>query len=243
MKLIIQIPCYNEEESLPVTLSKLPRQVEGFDQVEWLIINDGSTDQTAKIAKELGADHLLNFKKNLGLAKAFSAGLNECVKLDADVIVNTDADNQYDASCIPSLVKPILEQKADIVIGARPISNIRHFSILKKIFQKLGSFMVRLVSNTSVQDAPSGFRAFTKQAAIELNVFSKYTYTIETIIQAGIKGFVVVSVPIKVNKDLRPSKLVKNISSYIRTSVSTMIRIFILYKPFKTFFITGLFFF
>jgi glycosyltransferase involved in cell wall biosynthesis len=184
MKLIIQIPCYNEEETLPVTLKELPREVEGFDKVEWLIINDGSTDNTVQIARENGVDHVVNFKKNKGLAEGFMAGLDACIRYGADVIVNTDADNQYNADDIPNLVKPILEGKADIVIGERPISKIKHFSPIKKALQKLGSFIVRKFSKTNVPDAPSGFRAFTKDAAMKLNVFSKLYYALNSVMKS-----------------------------------------------------------
>lgn len=240
MKLIIQIPCYNEEKSLPITLKSLPRKVEGFDKVEWLIIDDGSRDNTVKVAKELGVDHVVSFTKNQGLARGFMAGLDAALKLGADVIVNTDADNQYNADDIPLLVKPILEKKADIVIGERPISNIKHFSFIKKILQKLGSYTVRVVSRTDVKDAPSGFRAISKEAALRLNVFNNYTYTLETIIQAGIKNMAVLSVPIRVNEDLRPSRLVKSISSYIKRSIITIFRIMIVYNPFRFFMTIGL---
>ena len=243
MKLIIQIPCYNEEKSLPVTLAALPRQIEGFDTVEWLIINDGSTDKTVEIARKLGVDHIVNFKKNMGLAKVFIAGLEACVKKGADVIVNTDADNQYNAEDIPKLIKPITDSKADIVIGERPISKTRHFSFQKKILQRIGSWTVRLTSKTQIPDAPSGFRAISRDAAIKLNVFSEYTYTLETIIQAGHSGMAITSVPIRTNEDLRPSKLVKSIPKYIRHSINTMFRVFTVYKPFKIFMTLGITFF
>ncbi len=239
MKLIIQIPCYNEEKSLPETLSTLPREVEGFTKVEWLVINDGCTDNTHEIAEKYGVDHIICFSKNRGLASAFMAGINACLNAGADVIVNTDADNQYNSEDIPKLTTPILEGQADIVIGARPIKEIAHFSPIKKFLQKLGSFTVRLVSNTDVIDAPSGFRAFSKDAAMRMNVFSKYTYTLETIIQAGEKNLSIISVPVKVNKDLRKSRLIKNISDYIKISVLTMLRFFVVYNPFKYFLYIG----
>jgi glycosyltransferase involved in cell wall biosynthesis len=185
MKLIIQIPCFNEAETLPITLADLPRRVDGFETVEWLVIDDGSRDDTARIARECGADHVVLHTHNRGLALAFMTGIDACLARGADVIVNTDADNQYDASCIPDLVRPILERRAEIVIGARPIEEIEHFSRSKKLLQKLGSWVVRVVSKTSVPDAPSGFRAMTAAAAQQLMVFSDYTYTLETIIQAG----------------------------------------------------------
>lgn len=243
MKLIIQIPCYNESSTLRIALSYLPRALKGFDAVEWLVIDDGSSDGTAELAKECGVDHIVRFKKNRGLARGYIAGLRAAVELGADVIVNTDADNQYDASCIPDLVAPILEGKADIVIGARPISSTKHFSPIKKFLQKLGSFVVRKVSGTDVLDAPSGFRAITRDAAMRMHVFNEYTYTLETIIQAGRKNMAVCSVPIRTNEDLRPSKLVKSIPSYIKKSIMTMLRIFVVYKPFRSFMTIGSFVF
>lgn len=238
-KLIIQIPCYNEEKTLSVTLSDLPRQVEGVDLVEWLIIDDGCTDDTVKIARKHGVDHLITFTKNHGLAKGFMAGLDACLQLGADIIVNTDADNQYEAMDIPKLVEPILQGQADIVVGARPIKDIEHFSPLKKILQKVGSWVVRIVSKTGVADVTSGFRAMSRDAAMRLNVFNEYTYTLETIIQAGQKNMAVISVPIRTNEDLRPSRLLKSIPSYVRKSVVTIIRIFVVYKPFRFFISLG----
>jgi glycosyltransferase involved in cell wall biosynthesis len=184
-KLLIQIPCYNEEQVLPRTLAALPRHVPGFDRVEWLIIDDGSTDQTVAVARQAGADHIVSLPRNQGLARAFVAGLEACLKAGADVIVNTDADNQYDAVGIPALVEPILSGRAQIVIGERPIMSVREFSLVKKLLQKLGSAVVKIASNTRVPDAPSGFRAMHSEAALRLCVFSDYTYTLETIIQAG----------------------------------------------------------
>lgn len=237
MKLVIQIPCYNEEKSLPVVLRDLPKHIDGIDEIAVLIINDGSTDNTVEVAKDCGVDEILSFTKNLGLAKAFVAGLNKSLEMGADIIVNTDADNQYDAKCIPDLIKPILEHRAEIVIGTRPVSKIKHFSFLKKLLQKLGSFVMRLISSTQVQDAPSGFRAFSKSAAIKINVFDNYTYTLETIIQSKAKGITLTCVPINVNPDLRESKLVKNMFDYIRRSIFTMLRMFIIYRPFRFFII------
>lgn len=243
MKLIIQIPCYNEAETLSIALGALPREVPGFDCVEWLIINDGSTDRTVEVARQCGVDHIVNFKRNQGLARGYVAGLRACVELGADVIVNTDADNQYDARDISALVQPVLDGKADIVIGSRPIESIEHFSPLKKMLQRLGSHVVRAISNTEVQDAPSGFRAVSREAAMRLHVFNDYTYTLETIIQAGRKNMVVLSVPIRVNGDLRPSRLVRSIPSYIKKSIFTMVRISIIYRPFRFFIKTGAFVF
>jgi len=199
MKLIIQIPCYNEAETLPVTLKDLPRDVVGFSSVEWLVIDDGSSDGTAAVATEAGVDHIVSFTSNRGLAGAFLAGLDAAVRLGADVIVNTDADNQYMAADISALVAPILAGKADVVIGARPIDNISSFSPIKKLLQKAGSAVVRIVSRTDIPDAPSGFRAMTREAAMRFNVFNNYTYTLETIIQAGQKGIAITSVPVRVN--------------------------------------------
>lgn len=234
-KLIIQIPCLNEEETLPITLGDLPRSVPGFDVVEWLIVDDGSTDRTVEVARAHGVDHIVSLPHNHGLARAFMAGIEAALKLGADVIVNTDADNQYDASCIPDLVRPILERKAQIVIGARPITEIEHFSPIKKFLQLFGSWVVKVASDTVIADAPSGFRAIHRDAAIRLNVFSPYTYTLETIIQAGRKDIPIISVPIRVNGYLRPSRLVKSISSYVWRSIVTVIRIFIVYCPMRFF--------
>jgi glycosyltransferase involved in cell wall biosynthesis len=240
LKLIIQIPCYNEEDTLAIALRELPRSVEGFDKVEWLVIDDGSTDDTAAVAKANGVDHVVSLTKNQGLARAFLAGLDACLKLGADVIVNTDADNQYDARDIPSLVRPILDKKAELVIGARPVSEIRHFPPVKKQLQRLGSWVVRLASRTEIPDAPSGFRAMSREAALRLNVFNDYTYTLETIIQAGQKNMAIVSVPVRVNEDLRRSRLVKSIPSYLKKSITTIVRIFVVYKPFRFFLSLGL---
>lgn len=241
MKLIIQVPCFNEAETLPVALAQLPRQVDGFDEVEWLIIDDGSTDGTAGIARTHGVDHVVKNAKNQGLARTFMAGLDACLMRGADVIVNTDADNQYNANDISLLVRPILDGSAEIVIGARPIDAIQHFSLLKKTLQKIGSWAVRVASKTEVPDAPSGFRAFSREAAKRINVFSEYTYTLETIIQAGQKNMAVASVPVRVNEDLRPSRLVKSIPTYLRRSIVTIVRIFAVYKPFRFFVTIGSF--
>jgi glycosyltransferase involved in cell wall biosynthesis len=240
MKLIIQIPCYNEADTLAIALKDLPRTVEGFDTVEWLVINDGSTDDTAAIAGAHGVKHIVSFAKNQGLARGFMAGLDAALKLGADVIVNTDADNQYDARDIPRLVRPILEKKAEIVVGARPISEIKHFRFIKKQLQKLGSWVVRLASKTNIPDAPSGFRAISREAALRLNVFNDYTYTLETIIQAGQKNMAIVAIPVRVNDDLRPSRLIKSIPRYVQRSITTIIRIFVVYKPFRFFMTFGL---
>nr|WP_203529592.1 glycosyltransferase family 2 protein [Pseudodesulfovibrio sp. JC047] len=233
--MIIQIPCYNEEQTLSVALAALPRSVPGFTKVEWLVIDDGSSDNTVAEAKKNGVDHVISHPNNKGLAAAFRTGLDACLALGADVIVNTDADNQYNAGNIPDLVRPILERTADMVVGERPIASIDHFSPLKKLLQRLGSWVVRIASRTNIPDAPSGFRAISRIAAQQLLVFNNYTYTLETIIQAGQKGMSVTSVPVQVNEDLRPSRLVKDIPSYIKQSVFTIIRIFVVYKPFRFF--------
>lgn len=235
MKLIIQIPCFNEAETLSIALAALPRYIPGIDSVEWLIIDDGSQDETIKVAKANGVDHVVRHMGNKGLARAFMTGLEASLKLGADVIVNTDADNQYNADDIPALVQPILEHRAEIVVGARPIETIQHFSPIKKILQKLGSWVVRVASKTDIPDAPSGFRAMSRTAAQKLMVFNNYTYTLETIIQAGQKNMTIVSIPIRVNCDLRPSRLVKSIPSYIKRSIITIIRIFVIYRPFSFF--------
>ena len=238
-KLIIQIPCFNEEATLPATLADLPRHVPGIDEVEWLIVNDGSTDSTVEVARKNGVDHVVELLRNQGLAKGFMAGLHASLRAGADIVVNTDADNQYDARDIEKLVAPILEGHADIVIGARPIGDIGHFSPLKKALQKLGSWVVRATSGTNVNDAPSGFRAFSREAALSLNVFNNYTYTLETIIQAGQKNLSVHSVPIRVNADLRPSRLVKSIRSYVWRSLLIIMRMFLIYRPLRFFLLLG----
>ena len=240
MKLIIQVPCYNEAETLGVTLSALPREVAGFDCVEWLIIDDGSTDDTEQVALSHGVDHVVRHTRNQGLARGFMNGLQACLRHGADVIVNTDADNQYNAGDIPALTAPILSGDADIVVGARPIEAIEHFSMVKKLLQKLGSWVVRVASQTDVEDAPSGFRALSRDAARRMVVFNDYTYTLETIIQAGQKNMAIVSVPVRVNGDLRPSRLVKSIPSYIQRSIGTIVRVFVIYRPFRFFGTIGL---
>lgn len=240
-KLIIQIPCYNEEATLGITLAALPREIPEIDIVEFLIIDDGSTDKTVEVAQAHNVDHIVRFPRNQGLARAFMAGLEASIKAGADIIVNTDADNQYCAEDIPKLISPILNNNAEIVIGTRPISEIEHFSPVKKFLQKLGSQVVRMASRTDIPDAPSGFRAMTREAATRLNVFNEYTYTLETIIQAGQKGMAITSVPIRTNDDLRPSRLVKSIPGYIRRSILTIVRIFMTYNPFSFFAIPGVF--
>lgn len=235
MKLIIQIPCLNEAGTLATALATLPRKVEGFDAVEWLVVDDGSTDGTAELARTLGVNHVVRHPVNRGLAAAFMTGIDAALRRGADVIVNTDADNQYEAADIPLLVRPILERRADMVIGARPIAQTGHFSWIKKKLQHFGSWVVRLASKTDVADAPSGFRAMTREAAMRLNVFNAYTYTLETIIQAGLSNLTVASVPIRTNPDLRPSRLVKSIPNYVKRSLTTILRVFMIYRPLTLF--------
>jgi glycosyltransferase involved in cell wall biosynthesis len=222
-----------------VTLADLPRELPGIDTVEWLIIDDGSTDRTVDVALEHGVDHVVRLPRNRGLAVGFMSGIDACLRLGADIIVNTDADNQYCAGDIPLLVGPILTGEAEIVVGARPIEEIEHFSAGKRFLQRLGSWAVRTASGTDIPDAPSGFRAMTREAAMRLNVFSAYTYTLETIIQAGQKGMAITSVPIRVNGELRPSRLVKSSASYVRRSIGTIARIFMTYKPMEFFIVPG----
>lgn len=235
MKLIIQIPCFNEAETLEITLNDLPRQIEGIDTIEYLIINDGSTDNTEEIAKRWGVQHIVHFKRNLGLARGFLAGIDLALRNGADIIVNTDADNQYCGADIEKLVRPILEKKADIVIGERPIDEIAHFSKIKKYLQKLGSLIVRKASKTDIPDAPSGFRAYSKHAAMRVNVNNEYTYTLETLVQAGRNKMAIISVPIRTNGELRKSRLMNSIFGYIKKSMLTIVRAVIMYKPLQFF--------
>ena len=238
-KLIIQIPCYNEEQTLPVTLSALPRHVPGMDCVEWLVIDDGSRDRTVAVAEEHGVDHIVRLPSHQGLSRAFVAGLDASLKAGALIIVNTDADNQYCADDIPKLIGPILNGDAQIVVGSRPIAEIDHFSPIKKLLQRAGSWITRVISKTDVEDAPSGFRAISREAAMKLHVFNDHTYTIETIIQAGQKGMAITSIPVRINKELRPSRLVKSLFGYMNRQLLTMLRIFMTYKPFKFFAVQG----
>lgn len=240
MKLVIQIPALNEEETLLSTIKALPKKVWGFDEVEYLLIDDGSTDNTVNVAVNAGVHHVIQLGTNMGLARAFITGIEYCLSIGADVIVNTDADNQYCALDIPKLTQPILNGKSQIVIGARPITEIADFSLAKKCLQLLGSWVVRVASSTNIQDAPSGFRAYSREAAAQLYVVNTYTYTIETIIQAGRKRIPVVSVPVRVNRVERPSRLFKSIPEYILRSTVTILRIFVLYKPLKFFFTVAL---
>lgn len=239
MKLIIQIPCYNEEETLELAYRDLPRKIKGIDEIEYLIINDGSQDGTVQKARELGFHHIVSFKQNKGLARGFMAGLDACLHLGADIIVNTDADNQYCGADIQKLVKPILEEKADIVIGERPIDQTEHFSWKKKKFQHLGSWVVRVASGTDIPDAPSGFRAYSREAALKLNVVNEYTYTLETIIQAGHNKIAMTSVPIRTNAETRPSRLFSSMWKYMKRSATVITRSFVMYKPLKFFSAVG----
>ncbi|MBR6791838.1 MAG: glycosyltransferase family 2 protein [Ruminococcus sp.] len=235
MKLIIQIPCYNEEETLELAYNDLPRHIDGIDTIEYLIINDGSSDNTVAKARELGFHHVVSFKRNKGLAKGFMAGIDACLHLGADIIVNTDADNQYCGADIEKIVRPILDGKADIVIGERPIDNTEHFSWKKKKFQHLGSWVVRVASGTDIPDAPSGFRAYSRESALRLNVVNEYTYTLETIIQAGHNKVAMTSVPIRTNGETRPSRLFSSMWKYMKRSSTVITRSFVMYKPLKFF--------
>jgi len=242
MKLIIQIPCYNEEQTLSETVKDIPRKIEGVDQVEILIIDDGSTDRTVEVAKEIGVDHIVKNICNKGLARTFLAGLDACLRLGADIIVNTDGDNQYKGEDIPKLIEPILKGEADIVIGDRQTDKVAHFGFAKKKLQKLGSWVLRGLSETDVPDAVSGFRAFRREAAMQMNIVSPFSYTIETIIQAGKKHLAVTSVPIGTNPKTRESRLFKSIPKFIERSLTTMIRMYTMYQPLRVFFYIGFFF-
>jgi len=239
MKLIVQIPCYNEADTLSATLADIPRLVEGIDEVKVLVVDDGSTDNTARVAREHGADHIVRLKSNRGLAVAFSVGLNRSLEL-ADIIVHTDADNQYKGACIPDLIAPILHEEADLVVGTRPIEAIAEFSWLKKKLQRLGSWVVRKVSGTDIQDATSGFRAYSRTAAMRLSVVSDFTYTLETLIQAGRTNLAIAQVPIQTNPQARASRLFSSIPAYIWQSAKTILRIYALYRPLRFFATVGL---
>ena len=235
MKLVIQIPCLNEETTLPVTLADLPRAIPGVDRIEWLVIDDGSSDRTSDVARALGAARVLRFPERRGLARAFDAGLREALTMGADIIVNTDADNQYQGADIGKLIQPILEKRADMVVGTRPIDGIGHFSPLKKMLQKLGSGVVRRLAQTDIPDATSGFRAYSREAALKLTVLTNFTYTLETLIQASRKDIAVTHVPIRTNGQLRESRLFTGMLSYIQRSLGTMFRVYVLYEPLSFF--------
>ena len=239
MKLIIQIPCYNEAETLTIALNDLPKHMEGIDEIEYLIINDGSKDDTVKVAREWGVHYIVNFTQNKGLAKGFMAGLDACLRNGADIIVNTDADNQYCGEDIEKLVRPILEGKAEMVIGERPIDQTEHFSPLKKKLQHFGSWVVRKASKADIPDAPSGFRAYSRDTAMRMNVINEYTYTLETIVQAGRNRMAVASVPIRTNAELRPSRLFSSMFGYVKKSMITILRAFLMYRPLMFFTIIG----
>ena len=239
MKLIIQIPCLNEEQTIPETLKDLPKSLDGIDDIEILIIDDGSTDRTVKIAKEHGVHHVLKLTNNKGLAKAFIFGINHSLNLGADIIVNTDADNQYFGGDIKKLIKPILDKRADIVIGNRQVETISHFSPIKILLQKLGSWTVQQLSGTTIPDVTSGFRAYSKEAALQMNVISNFTYTVETIISAGNKNLAIEHTPVRTNKKLRESRLFPSIQVYIRRSLVTMLKVYSMYRPLKVFTISG----
>jgi glycosyltransferase involved in cell wall biosynthesis len=242
MKLIVQIPCYDEEETLPATLADLPRQIPGVETVEWLVIDDGSTDRTVDVAREGGVDHIVRLTNNKGLAAAFQAGLDACLKLGADIIVNTDADNQYSGQDIPRLVAPILEGRADMVIGDRETDQIEHFSPVKKRLQRWGSAVVRRASGTGVPDTTSGFRAYNREAALQMQVVSKFTYTLESIIQAGKMLVAVDHVPIRTNAKTRESRLFPSTSAYVRRNAVSIFRVYTLYEPLRVFLAAAAFF-
>ena len=239
MKLIIQIPCLNEEQTLPETLKDLPKSLNGIDDIEILIIDDGSTDRTVQCAREHGVHHVLSLTNNKGLAKAFIFGISQSLKLGADIIVNTDADNQYFGGDIEKLVQPILDKRADIVIGNRQVETISHFSPIKILLQKLGSWTVRQLSGTTIPDATSGFRAYSKEAALQMNVISDFTYTVETIISAGNKNLAIEHTPVRTNKKLRESRLFSSIQVYLRRTLVTMLKVYSMYRPLKLFTIAG----
>jgi len=240
LKLIIQIPCFNEEHTLPETINDLPTEIEGIDKIELLIVDDGSTDRTVEVAKELNVDHIIQNTNNLGLARSFRKGLDACLRLGADIIVNTDGDNQYAGWDIPKLVKPIIDGKAEIVIGDRQTHKIKHFSTFKKLLQKLGSMVVRQLSGTDIPDVVSGFRAISRDAALKLNIISPYSYTIEMVIQAGKKHMAIAHVPVAINPKTRDSRLFKSIPSFVGRQLSSMIRMYSMYEPLRVFFYIGL---
>ncbi|MBF0105399.1 MAG: glycosyltransferase family 2 protein [Deltaproteobacteria bacterium] len=236
MKLIIQIPCLNEEQTLPAVLQDLPKKIDGIDVIETMVIDDGSSDRTVETAKRLGVTHIISLKRNQGLARAFSTGIHECLKRGADIIVNTDGDNQYQGACIKDLVQPVVAGKLDVVVGARPIMKIDEFSFVKKILQKIGSWVVRMVSNTTIPDATSGFRAYSKEAALQLVVTDRFTYTLDTLIQAGNSAYLHVGhVNIDTNPKTRESRLFHGIYHYITKSMRTIVQMFVYYKPFTFF--------
>lgn len=239
MKLIIQIPCYNEEGTLEAVINDLPKKIQGVDIIETLIIDDGSTDRTVEVAQELGIDHIVPFKTHKGLARTFAAGIEYCLEQGADIIVNTDGDNQYKGEDIPKLINPILRGEADVTIGTRHIDEVPHFSFFKKKTQKLGSSIIRKLSGTPVKDATSGFRAFSKDAAMKINPLTEYSYTIESLVQLGNKKVKIMSVPIQINPKLRESRLIKNTPSFIIQQSTTLFRMYTVYKAFRLFTLLG----
>jgi len=240
MKLIVQIPCYNEEKTLPETVADIPRQIDGVDQVEILIIDDGSSDRTVEVAREIGVDHIVRHKTNRGLARTFRSGIDACLRLGADIIVNTDGDNQYAGQDIPKLIAPILAGEADVVVGDRQTERVAHFSESKKMLQRLGSSVVRRLSETTIPDAVSGFRAISRDAALQLNIISPFSYTIEMLIQAGKKHMAITSVPVGTNPKTRDSRLFKSIPKFIERSLTTMVRMYAMYQPLRVFFFMGM---
>lgn len=239
MKLIIQIPCYNEEHTLPQTVNDLPNQIEGIDEIEYMIIDDGSTDKTIEVARSLGVHHIVVNKNNKGLARTFRKGLDECLKRGADIIVNTDGDNQYAGWNVAKLVVPILEGKADVVVGDRKTNDIEHFSPLKKLLQRVGSYVVKKVSGVKVPDAVSGFRAYSREAALQLNIISPFSYTIEALIQSGKKHMAVTHVPVETNAKTRESRLFTSIPKFIERQVTTILRMYTMYQPLRVFVLLG----
>jgi glycosyltransferase involved in cell wall biosynthesis len=236
MKLVIQIPCYNEEKTLPVTLKELPERIEGIDKIEIMVVDDGSSDNTIKVAKDNGVDHVLRLPSHQGLAKAFYAGLQRALELGADIIVNTDADNQYDAAGIKDLTRPIIEGKADITVGARDFCHMPKFKVF---LERTGSFIVSKMAGVTIKDAVSGFRAYSKKAALRIFIYTDYTYTLETLVQAARKNLVIRNVDIKTNEKIRESRLVRSLSKYMRITFLTFVNVLFLYQPLKFFFLGG----
>ncbi|MGB0749374.1 MAG: glycosyltransferase family 2 protein [Magnetospiraceae bacterium] len=241
MKLIVQIPCLNEEKTLPETVGDIPREIPGVDRVEILVIDDGSTDRTSAVARELGVDHIVRHRTKRGLAAAFQTGIDACLKQGADIIVNTDGDNQYQGADIPKLIQPVLDGKADIVVGDRQTQSVAHFSGTKKKLQKFGSMVVRRASGAQIPDAVSGFRAYSRDAALSLNVLSTFSYTVETLIQAGVNRYAITHVPVRVNEKTRDSRLFKSIPEFLTQQMSTILRVFAMYHPLRVFAIIGIF--
>ena len=241
MKLIVQIPCFNEEATLPETIRDIPRHIDGIDIIEILVVDDGSRDRTSQVAREHGVHHVIRNKQNIGLARSFRVGLDRCIALGADIIVNTDADNQYCGADIEKLVRPIIDGKVDVVVGDRQTSTIEHFSKRKKLLQRFGSFVVRSFSDVNVPDAVSGFRAISRDAAMRLNIISPFSYTIEMLIQVGKKGMAFTSVPIRTNPKTRDSRLFKNVFQFIERSATTLLRMYSMYQPLRVFTALGFF--